>query len=285
MFHSSFLSNSSPVAHEHSTSTIKGGTSGGGGPGGDAPTFSRHLTNLRLGYQLETSLHEYEEEHDNASAAGLIRLLSAASINPPDPAPAPKPRPTFRLDRRNMEHRLSFRWTLWLFRFDRQNRWEANQRPICSVATVESFWRLYNNVENASKLIQGCEYSFFKSGIKPMWEDPRNRRGGRWQLRVDKRHRATDLDNLWLETLLALIGQVAFGQNTSAVNGAVLACRPRQDRIGLWLNNAEAEDVVMSTGKALKETLRLDHSVSIAFEVHDESKRKSSSTGVQRYVM
>ena len=40
-----------------------------------------------------------------------------------------------------------------------------------------------------------------------MWEDDRNRRGGRWVINLNKSQRATMLDNFWLEVMLCLIGE------------------------------------------------------------------------------
>lgn len=51
----------------------------------------------------------------------------------------------------------------------------------------------------ASELRQGCDYSLFKKGIRPMWEDTRNFKGGRWMISLDKKQREHDLDNFWLE--------------------------------------------------------------------------------------
>lgn len=39
----------------------------------------------------------------------------------------------------------------------------------------------------------------FQHGIKPMWEDSRNKQGGRWLINVNKSQRMTDLNNYWLE--------------------------------------------------------------------------------------
>ena len=57
----------------------------------------------------------------------------------------------------------------------------------------------------------GCDYSLFKQGIKPMWEDPQNKDGGRWLISIDKRLRSMYLDQLWLEIMMCLIGE-AFGE-------------------------------------------------------------------------
>lgn len=40
-----------------------------------------------------------------------------------------------------------------------------------------------------------------QDGIKPMWEDERNRRGGRWLITLSKQQRKSDLDHFWLETV------------------------------------------------------------------------------------
>lgn len=42
---------------------------------------------------------------------------------------------------------------------------------------------------------------WMQDGIKPMWEDERNRRGGRWLITLSKQQRKSDLDQFWLETV------------------------------------------------------------------------------------
>ena len=68
-----------------------------------------------------------------------------------------------------MKHPLQNSWTLWFFKNDRTRSWEDNQRAIITFATVEDFWGLGNQIELASKMMTGCDYSLFKEGIKPMW--------------------------------------------------------------------------------------------------------------------
>ena len=108
-----------------------------------------------------------------------------------------------------MKHPLQNAWTLWFFKNDKARTWEENQRPIITVTTVEDFWSLYNHIEVASRLPPGSDYSLFKEGIFPDWEDKRNAPGGRWMINVDKRQRADCLDTYWLEILFFLIGEHA----------------------------------------------------------------------------
>ena len=109
---------------------------------------------------------------------------------------------------RCVKHPLQNAWTLWFFKNDKSRTWEENQRPIITVTTVEDFWSLYNHIEVASRLPPGADYSLFKEGIFPDWEDPRNQDGGRWVIAMDKRKRDL-LDTYWLEIMFFLIGEHA----------------------------------------------------------------------------
>ena len=108
-----------------------------------------------------------------------------------------------------IKHPLQNAWTLWFFKNDKSKTWEENQRPIITVTTVEDFWSLYNHIEAPSRLPPGSDYSIFKEGIFPDWEDPRNQPGGRWIVNVEKRQRAELLDTYWLEIIFFLIGEHA----------------------------------------------------------------------------
>lgn len=64
---------------------------------------------------------------------------------------------------------------------------------------------LYNHIELASNLGIGCDYNIFKNGIQPMWEDERNKRGGRWLFVLSKGkgnpNQSKAVDELWLEVV------------------------------------------------------------------------------------
>ncbi|CAB1325517.1 unnamed protein product [Coregonus sp. 'balchen'] len=62
---------------------------------------------------------------------------------------------------------------------------------------------MYNHIQLSSNLISGWDYTLFK----PMWEDKRNKRGGRWLITLSKQQRRADLDRFWLETV-GVEGQV-----------------------------------------------------------------------------
>uniref|UniRef100_A0A8C2CNS7 Eukaryotic translation initiation factor 4E family member 1c n=1 Tax=Cyprinus carpio TaxID=7962 RepID=A0A8C2CNS7_CYPCA len=104
-----------------------------------------------------------------------------------------------------IKHPLQNRWALWYFKNDKSKSWTENLRLISKFDTVEDFWALYNHIQQPSKIGFGCDYSLFKDGIKPMWEDDRNKLGGRWLMTLNKQQRHNDLDRYWMETVRLLL--------------------------------------------------------------------------------
>jgi len=174
-----------------------------------------------------------------------------------------------------LKHPLQNAWTLWFFKNDKARTWEENQRPILTVATVEDFWSLYNHVSLASNLPPGSDYSFFKEGIFPDWEDEKNGAGGRWIINSDRQQRVDILDTHWLEILIFMIGEQAE-VHASKVNGAVVNLRAKGDKLGVWLADTAA-DSVLRVGRMVKERLGLPKDQTIVFNVHREDKAKSGA--------
>ena len=56
-------------------------------------------------------------------------------------------------------------WSFWFFKNDRQCEWKDNLIKITTVSTVESFWSVYNHLQVASRIGQGCDYLLFKTHI------------------------------------------------------------------------------------------------------------------------
>lgn len=183
-----------------------------------------------------------------------------------------------------IKHPLQNSWTLWFFKNDKNRNWEDNQRSIITFNTVEDFWALYNHIELASKLNAGCDYSLFKEGVKPMWEDDRNRRGGRWVINLNKSQRATMLDNFWLEVMLCLIGE-ACDEHSKYINGAVVSIRAKGDKIGMWLGDSNAGESILMVGKKFKERLNIDPQTTLGFEAHQDTMKRSGSTAKNRYIV
>uniref|UniRef100_A0A3Q0T5J3 Eukaryotic translation initiation factor 4E family member 1c n=1 Tax=Amphilophus citrinellus TaxID=61819 RepID=A0A3Q0T5J3_AMPCI len=173
-------------------------------------------------------------------------------------------------------------WALWYFKNDKSKSWTENLRLISKFDTVEDFWALYNHIQQPSKLGFGCDYCLFKDGIKPMWEDDRNKLGGRWLMTLNKQQRHNDLDRYWMETLLCLVGE-SFDEASEDVCGAVVNVRPKGDKISIWTSNCQNRDAIMTIGQLYKERLNLPMKAMIGYQSHDDTSSKSGSTTKNMY--
>lgn len=183
-----------------------------------------------------------------------------------------------------VKHPLQNKWTLWYLESDRTKSWEELQNEITSFDTVEDFWSLYNHIKLASEIKAGSDYSLFKKGIRPMWEDEANKRGGRWVITLNRQQRRSDLDNLWLDVLLCLIGE-SF-EHSDQICGAVVNIRTKVDKISIWTADGNNEEAALEIGHKLKESLRLDpDKITLVYQLHKDTMVKQGSVVKTTYTL
>jgi len=56
---------------------------------------------------------------------------------------------------------------------------------------------LFNHIKRPSQLSWHSQYSYFKYGIKPNWDDEKNSAGGRWLLQLPPLRKCTLVDEYW----------------------------------------------------------------------------------------
>jgi Eukaryotic initiation factor 4E len=64
--------------------------------------------------------------------------------------------------------------------------YENSIKIVASVKTVEEFWGVYDYLKRPNALPTTTDYHFFRSHIKPTWEDKGNEKGGKWIIRLPK---------------------------------------------------------------------------------------------------
>ena len=91
------------------------------------------------------------------------------------------------------ENPLEHAYTFWFSQRGRgaKNKtsagdFEQNIKFICTVSSVEQFWKAYSRIIQPNDLTGRCDIHLFKYGIRPMWEDEANKNGGKWQVRLKK---------------------------------------------------------------------------------------------------
>jgi len=165
--------------------------------------------------------------------------------------------------------KLNATWTMWFDNpklADPDKDWKDNLTNCGSFDSVESFWRIYNNLKPTSQLSVNSNYHVFRQGVIPMWEDPTNKEGGKFVLTIPKKDsKSGRCDEWWLFTVLAIIGET-LDMDGDEVCGAVLSIRKFQDRIALWLKSSD-KDRCTKIGARWKKCLEM-HKTILKFQEH-----------------
>lgn len=76
-----------------------------------------------------------------------------------------------------------------------------------NIDSVEQFWESFSNLKSVMDVPIDTEYFFFKKGIKPLWEDEHNRKGGRWSLSITNNNKTKRLFSciFWELLLIKLV--------------------------------------------------------------------------------
>ncbi|KAI8583581.1 hypothetical protein K450DRAFT_221810 [Umbelopsis ramanniana AG] len=185
----------------------------------------------------------------------------------------------------NVKHPLHNEWTLW---FDNPGKkanvqsWSQNLKEIVTFKTIEDFWAVFNNIVKVSRLDISSNYHLFKKGVRPEWEDPANEHGGKFSVQLPKNRTGEAINDLWLYTLLACIGEQL--PNEDEVTGAVVSVRKVFFRISLWTKTSDNREVLDGIGKKLKETLNIPN-MPLEFTPHSDAATKGPSETTGRFTI
>lgn len=139
----------------------------------ESPARGREMRSFLQAKLRHPLVHTWEFWHEKPAVGGNV---TSPSTNPSGPGFNPTPQ---------SEEQFAPRLTHML-----------------SISDIRGFWSLYNNFDFAA-LPQRSSVHLFHATVKPLWEDPRNVRGGAWTFRVPKAA-ATDF---WREICCLAIGE------------------------------------------------------------------------------
>lgn len=162
-----------------------------------------------------------------------------------------------------------------------------------------------NNIVPVSELSLKADYHLFKEGVRPEWEDPQNKHGGKWSYQYkDKRN--VDIDSLWLHVMLAAIGETLEEEDDGEVMGVVVNVRKGFYRIGVWTRTigkhipnrgdgdiaggkgrspAKGQEVLLSIGRRFKEILKLPNTEAVEFSGHTDSAHSGSTRAKAKFTV
>jgi translation initiation factor 4E len=148
-------------------------------------------------------------------------------------------------------------YTLW-FHSSSDNDWTiGSYHEIFSFSTPEEFWTVNEVILSKSKMLLNGMFFIMKQGIKPMWEDSKNSKGGCVSWKLEK----PDVPSAW-ENMAALFVTKDLGDfNKFIPTGISISPKKNNNIIKLWVANEisqyELEHLTMSQHCLFKDDLKL----------------------------
>ncbi|XP_022697927.1 eukaryotic translation initiation factor 4E type 2-like isoform X1 [Varroa jacobsoni] len=176
------------------------------------------------------------------------------------------------------EHPLEHGYSMWFSRrtgFKQAGtmpKFEDSLKLLATFRSVEKFWKCYTHLRFPNELTGHADYHLFKYGVKPMWEDPANRDGGKWIVRLRK----GVASRVWENVLLAILGeQFLVGDE---ICGAVMSVRYNQeDIISVWNRTASDKGVRLKIMETLRRVANLPMTHTLEYKAHNTSLLDNSS--------
>ena len=123
--------------------------------------------------------------------------------------------------------------------------------------------------------------------MRPEWEDIQNKHGGKWSYSF-KDKKLVNIDELWLHTQLAAIGETLEDENDNEIMGVVVNVRKGFYRVGLWTRTSGksgSKDTLMKIGTKFKEVLQLPPNEQLEFSGHTDAAHAGSTRAKAKYTI
>jgi len=182
----------------------------------------------------------------------------------------------------SVNQNLNSKWTLW---YEQKS---DKKKPKClnksdylkelkkagTFHNISTFWNSWKEVQDICRMTVegGVNYHLFKDTIKPVWEDPKNIKGGKWSFILPSSTSNRDIMRNWISLMIAtLIGELG---NDAEINGAVLSVRSWGCMFSVWNRNANDKQLVENVSEKLKEIFDVP---SIKYQRHQVRVKRNNA--------
>jgi len=131
------------------------------------------------------------------------------------------------------ENKLYDKWTLWAH-LPHDTDWTFNSYiRILNFNTAEAIIMLLETMPE--EMITNCMLFIMREGIKPMWEDPKNKKGGCFSYKINNKN----VSSVWKNLSYSLVGETLTEDTKvrSNINGITISPKKNFCIVKIWLAN------------------------------------------------
>lgn len=141
----------------------------------------------------------------------------------------------------NAEHKLIGKWNLY-YHLPHDKNWDLSSYKLIIGNIVTAEQLIAMNEGLSDNIIKHCMLFVMRTGITPMWEDPKNRNGGCFSFKVINKQ----VSSVWKSLFYALCGETLFvndsNLDTSIINGITISPKKNFCIIKIWLKDCSVQD-------------------------------------------
>jgi len=142
-------------------------------------------------------------------------------------------------------HHLLDKWTLWAH-LPHDTDWSINSyKVIYDMETVEGTIAIIETLPEV--LVKNCMLFIMRHGIKPIWEDPRNRNGGCFSYKISNKN----VYDVWRKLTYLLVGETMSSQESFVANVTGITISPKKNFciIKIWMSNCLYQNPAIITSE------------------------------------
>ncbi len=146
-------------------------------------------------------------------------------------------------NKNNEYHKLSGSWTLWAH-LPHDTDWSIQSyKNIYTMKTVEEAVCIMETVPDV--LVKNCMLFIMREGIKPIWEDPKNRSGGCFSYKISNKN----VYEVWRDLGYVVMGGSVSKSSSFVSNVTGITISPKKNFciIKIWMSNCTNQDPTIVT--------------------------------------
>jgi len=134
--------------------------------------------------------------------------------------------------------KLYDKWSLWAHLPHDTNWTFESYIRILTFNTVEEIIMLLETLPN--EIITNCMLFIMRDGIKPMWEDPKNIKGGCFSYKINNKN----VVSIWKNLSYSLVGESLTEQSSArpAINGITISPKKNFCIVKIWFSNCNYQN-------------------------------------------
>ncbi len=168
---------------------------------------------------------EFEMQNDSSPSSPTTSTSPTTPTTPSSPTTTQKP-----------FHQLSDKWTLWAH-LPHDTDWSMKSYiQIFTFQSIEEAIALANILPE--KMIKNCMLFIMRNGIHPLWEDPKNRQGGCFSLKISNKN----VCEVWKKIMYSTVGETISKSKKLYINGCTISPKKNFCIIKIWTSNCDEQN-------------------------------------------